>query len=75
MTREEYTMLRSIAEADGMEGPNFDPALLTELLDAYDALEKLYRLGPRPWMRPTRVTWPEWDEAMNAAEKVLGISI
>jgi hypothetical protein len=38
MTNEDYAMLRSIAAADCTEGPNFDPALLTELLDAFDAL-------------------------------------
>lgn len=38
MTNEEYATLRSIAAADCTEGPNFDPALLTELLDAFDAL-------------------------------------
>lgn len=36
MTVEEYALLRSIAAADCTEGPNFDPALLTELLDIYD---------------------------------------
>ena len=41
MTNEEYAMLRSIAAVDGTEGPNFDPALLTELLDAFDALRGL----------------------------------
>jgi len=38
MTNEEYAMLRSIVEENGTKGPNFDPALLTELLDAFDAL-------------------------------------
>jgi len=41
VTNDEYLMLRSIAAADGTEGPNFDPALLTELLDEHDAVEKL----------------------------------
>ena len=41
MTREEYAMLRSIAVADGVPGPNFDPALLTELLDVHDAVTVL----------------------------------
>ena len=41
MTNDEYLMLRSIAAADGVEGPNFDPALLTELLDEHDTLEEL----------------------------------
>lgn len=41
MTNEEYALLRSIAAADCTEGPNFDPALLTELLDAFDALERV----------------------------------
>lgn len=41
-------MLRSIAAADGTEGPNFDPALLTELLDAFDALAQA-RLDVTYW--------------------------
>lgn len=43
MTNEEYALLRSIAAADCTEGPNFDPALLTELLDAFDELEQAKR--------------------------------
>ena len=48
MTNEEYTLLRSIAAADCTEGPNFDPALLTELLDAFDALTQA-RLDVTYW--------------------------
>ena len=38
MTAEEYALLSSIAAADGTAGPNFDPALLIELLDVFDKL-------------------------------------
>lgn len=41
MSDEDYAMLRSIAAADCTPGPNFDPELLRELLDAYQALEAL----------------------------------
>ena len=49
MTYDEYAMLRSIAAADGTSGPNFDPALLTELLDAWDTIRVVKQRYPLIW--------------------------
>jgi hypothetical protein len=68
VTNEEYAMLRSIAAADCTEGPNFDPALLTELLDAFDALKGLLGTVDRIlFNKPTRAD----HDKIEAAHKLV----
>jgi hypothetical protein len=35
------------------------------------ALKSLYRIGPRPWIRPPSVTWKQWDAAYQAADAAI----
>lgn len=64
MTAEELALLRSIAAADCTDPPNFDPALLTELLDAFDALKGLLGTIDRVlFNKPTRADYAKIEAA------------
>lgn len=72
MTNEEYSLLRSIAAADCTEGPNFDPVLLSHLLDVFDAAQALadhYRksmnVGPGLHVTTETLLWHNLRQALG----------